>query len=59
VQFFLNGSYLGNDNTVQIDMILDVNQVEAVEAYSGGADIPPEFNVTGSACGVIVIWTRR
>lgn len=33
-------------------------QIEAVEAYAGPASIPPELNSTGSACGVIAIWTR-
>jgi hypothetical protein len=32
--------------------------LEAVEAYSGAATIPAEYNPTGSACGVILLWTR-
>ncbi len=34
------------------------DQVEAIEAYAGMGAIPAEYNVTGSACGVILIWTR-
>jgi hypothetical protein len=33
--------------------------VEAIEAYSSAAEIPPQYNATNSACGVIVIWTRH
>lgn len=33
-------------------------EVEAIEAYSGLGTIPAEYNVTGSACGVVLIWTR-
>ena len=30
----------------------------AVEAYAGPASIPVEYNPLGSACGVILFWTR-
>lgn len=33
-------------------------QVEAIEAYSGLGTIPAQYNPTGSACGVVLIWTR-
>jgi hypothetical protein len=34
-------------------------QIEAIEFYAGGgAQMPPEFNKTGAACGVLVIWMR-
>jgi outer membrane receptor protein involved in Fe transport len=32
--------------------------IEAIEAYQGAASIPPEYNATGSVCGVLLIWTR-
>ena len=35
------------------------NQIEAIEYYSGAAQIPARFNRTNSACGVLVVWTRR
>lgn len=34
------------------------NHIEGIETYAGPASIPPEYNVTGSACGVVLIWTR-
>ncbi|MBV9773717.1 MAG: carboxypeptidase regulatory-like domain-containing protein [Gemmatimonadetes bacterium] len=34
--------------------------IEGIEVYADGAAIPAEFNSSmGSACGVIVIWTRH
>lgn len=38
--------------------VVSPEQIEAIEAYAGPASIPPELNITGSACGVVVIWTR-
>jgi hypothetical protein len=32
--------------------------LEAMEVYRSPAEIPPEYNATGSACGVILLWTR-
>ena len=38
---------------------LAVNGIEAIEIYRGPAEMPPEFLGSNSACGAIVIWTRR
>ncbi|HKP74615.1 MAG TPA: carboxypeptidase regulatory-like domain-containing protein [Longimicrobiaceae bacterium] len=35
------------------------DDIEAIEAYQGPASIPAEYNPMGTACGVILIWTRR
>jgi hypothetical protein len=35
------------------------DDIEAIEAYQGAASIPTQYNPMGSACGVILIWTRR
>ena len=32
--------------------------VGAVEVYSSAANIPAEYNATGSSCGVILLWTK-
>jgi hypothetical protein len=32
--------------------------LEAAEIYVSAAEIPAEYNATGSACGVILLWTR-
>jgi hypothetical protein len=54
--YYLDGTYLG---TANVDQVLLTNRVEAVEVYGSAATVPVEFNSTGSACGVIVLWTRR
>ena len=41
-----------------INQLVSLSEVEAVESYSGVGTIPPQFNSTGSACGVVVIWRR-
>ena len=30
-----------------------------VEFYPGPAEVPPQFNATGNACAVLVLWTRE
>ncbi len=30
-----------------------------IEYYPGGATVPPEYNPTGSGCGVLLLWTRE
>jgi hypothetical protein len=39
-------------------LALQVEDLAAVEVYNGASEVPPEFNRTGSDCGVIVLWTR-
>lgn len=34
-------------------------EIEAIEYYAGGASVPAKYNRTGSACGVLLIRTRR
>ncbi|MEO7083539.1 MAG: carboxypeptidase-like regulatory domain-containing protein [Gemmatimonadaceae bacterium] len=36
-----------------------VDQVEAIEFYSGGAETPAKYTSMGSNCGVLVLHTRR
>ncbi|GBD32418.1 hypothetical protein HRbin33_01383 [bacterium HR33] len=56
--FFLDGAYIGDADGLDIDEVVSVTHLEAVEAYVGGGGIPARFNRTGAACGVIVLWTR-
>lgn len=39
--------------------LLSAHEIEGVEYYQGGASIPAKYNRTGSACSVLLIWTRR
>jgi hypothetical protein len=36
-----------------------VLELAAIEFYAGGAQIPIELNATGTACGVLVLWSKR
>ena len=51
---YLNGIRM---RELDIDMFWP-DQLEGVEVFRGPSQIPPEFNPTGSACGVVVIWIR-
>ncbi len=55
---YVDGTYVGNSREFDIDSYLDVQTIEAVESYSGGAQVPPEFNRSGAECGVLALWTR-
>lgn len=56
---FLDGAIVGTTDSHDIDDLLWVENIGGIEAYGGPARMPPEFNMTGSACGVIVFWTKR
>lgn len=36
-----------------------ISLVGAVEIYPTGVDVPTEFKVPGSECGVVLVWTTR
>lgn len=74
-QVILDGMRLANPDPpgfIDIDGIISIAQIEAVEWYSGPAQTPEQFNSTGSMlsvkgapgqqygphCGTLVIWTR-
>ncbi|HEY9480445.1 MAG TPA: carboxypeptidase regulatory-like domain-containing protein [Gemmatimonadaceae bacterium] len=42
-------------NPAGIDMIIDANEVAAIEIYAGISETPPQFG--RSECGSVVIWT--
>jgi hypothetical protein len=58
---YLDGMAMASHNTKDqhdaIDMIRP-DDILAVEAYAGPASIPAQYNPLGSACGVILVWTR-
>jgi hypothetical protein len=55
---FVNGSYIGTAAETDIDLVIRVNDIEAIEVYSGAGQFPARFNVMGSLCGAVVIWTQ-
>lgn len=53
---FINGAILAN--TEGVDMMVDPEEVAAVEIYNGVAETPPQFRGgTKGECGSIAIWT--
>jgi carboxypeptidase-like protein len=52
---FLNGARVSKADDV--DWLLSPDVILGIELYQG-TQIPMAFNQTGSACGVVVIWTR-
>lgn len=53
---FLDGVFMGTGADFDFDGVLTAEQVEGVEVYAGGGQVPPEFN--RGDCGALVIWTR-
>lgn len=39
--------------------LFSTSSIEAVELYRSAAEVPIEFGGAGSACGALVLWTRR
>jgi hypothetical protein len=37
---------------------LQGREIEAIEAYTSAAQVPPQFIRTGNNCGVMLSWTR-
>ena len=55
---FIDGTRAAYGGRDDINSLVKPEQIEAVELYSSAANIPMQYNVSGSACGVILIWTR-
>lgn len=62
VMVYLDGSPIdtGSPRGAHTDFNrLDVEQFGGIEFYSDGASVPPQYNVTGSDCGLLMLWTRE
>jgi hypothetical protein len=46
------------DQARNLDQVA-LRDVEAVEVYRGAAEVPTEYRGSTSACGVVLLWTRR
>jgi hypothetical protein len=69
VQVYIDGMRVTHDAAGSIDKIdetydivgalrmININEIQAIELYTGVAQIPAEF--LSDACAVIAIWTRR
>lgn len=49
--------YAGSDTRFDINSI-DPAQISAIEFYAGAAQMPAQYNRTGSACGALLLWTK-
>jgi len=55
---YIDGTRAAYGGGTDINSLVTPQQIEAVELYSSAANIPIQYNGSGSACGVILIWTR-
>jgi hypothetical protein len=46
------------ENAAHMVNVIPPEHLAAVEAFSGPAQIPAQYNATGAACGVVLLWTR-
>jgi hypothetical protein len=51
---YLDNMYLGDTGATDIDAVLNIEHIEAMEVYSSST-VPMRFN---RGCGAIVVWTR-
>jgi hypothetical protein len=52
---FIDGAPVTDLNLSQ----LSVADYAGIESYRGGSGIPPQYNMIGSTCGVLLFWTRE
>lgn len=58
-QVYVDGVQLAFDpRHDDINNMVSLPEVEAVEVYAGGAEVPAQYNMTGSSCAVVLIWRR-
>jgi hypothetical protein len=53
---YLDGIPVINDG--DLDAMVLLPDVEAIEVYRGSAELPLQYGGTGGACGAILIWTK-
>ena len=54
--YFLDGTHIRANS---LDEVLTPQDIEGIEIYTRVSEIPVEFSIqSGSACGVIAVWTR-
>lgn len=57
--YFLDGAFVGTGRDIDVNSIVPIQMIGAIEAYEGAADVPLRFRRDGADCGVIVFWTKR
>ncbi len=56
---FLDGVRLEEQTALDWLDMYSPEQIAGIEVYNIPSKIPPMYNATGSACGVIAVWTKR
>jgi hypothetical protein len=59
VSVWLDGLHLGSTDDVDLDAVLSVHEIEAVEVYRGPSETPVRFTALSSQCGAVVLWSRE
>jgi hypothetical protein len=61
-QVWIDGMMMFVRDAADQEMALNMvppQDVEGIEAFAGASTIPAEFNISGRACGVILVWSKR
>lgn len=54
-RLILDGEHVAPDFSINH---IDPGEVAALEWYAGPSQIPAQYNLTGNACGLLIIWTN-
>jgi len=58
-QIYVDGIFVNADpEWGGLEGVADISQIAAVELYTRASNVPLQWGGTGSACGVVLIWTR-
>lgn len=55
---YVDRQFIGTTEQVDVDQVIPLVNVEALEAYVSSAGMPLTYNRPGAVCGVIAFWTR-
>lgn len=58
IVIWVDGMVLGTTAEIDIDELVGMNTVEAIEVFRGPSELPARFAATRAACAALVIWTR-
>lgn len=63
-QFYLDGTLVSSGSPdaasgISINDLVQPEDIEAIEVYGIASRIPPQYNGSNAACGVVLIWTRK
>lgn len=56
---FLDGVRLEEQTAMDWLDSYSPEQIAGIEVYNTPAKVPPMYNATGAACGVVAVWTKR